>query len=270
MVGVLGRPAYTVTANGQYITMDSTLDLPRILCLHGGGTNARIFRVQCRVLERMLRPHFRLVFAEAPWPARPGPDVTAVYKDYGPFKAWLRVRADDPPSDAYQTVEGIKNSLSAARHTDDRQGARGDWIGLLGFSQGAHLAASILANQQVLGNGTEPAYRFAVLLAGRGPLRWLHSDIHAPAGFVDAAQCTTGQEAVMNSTQYRVRIPTVHVHGMADPGLELHRRLLYEHFDWVSTVLVEWDGDHRVPIKAKDVIPMVQQILRVAQHIGVL
>ncbi|OGM39934.1 monooxygenase [Aspergillus bombycis] len=131
-------------------TNDSTLQLPRILCLHGGGTNARIFRMQCRVLERMLRPHFRLVFAEAPLPARPGPDVTSVYKDYGPFKAWLRVRPEDPAQAAGDIVRAIEDSLGAARRADDRQGATGDWVGLLGFSQGAHLAAGILATQQEL------------------------------------------------------------------------------------------------------------------------
>lgn len=259
---------------------DSTLHLPRILCLHGGGTNARIFRMQCRVLERRLRPHFRFVYAEAPIPARPGPDVVAAYKDCGPFKAWLRVRPDDPAHDASQILEGIEDSLSTARQIDNYRGATGKWVGLLGFSQGAHLAASILANQQVLGfglenrNGTElePMYRFAILLAGRGPLRWLHSDLPMPdVGFIDAAECTTGQavEAMLSSVQYRLRAPTVHVHGMTDPGLDLHRRLLHEHCDRRSATLVEWDGDHRVPIKTKDVNPVVQQILSVAQQTGV-
>ncbi|KAJ5964482.1 uncharacterized protein N7479_004358 [Penicillium vulpinum] len=249
--------------------MDTSRHLPRIICLHGGGTNARIFRMQCRVLERMLQSHFRLVYAEAPLPARPGPDVTAAYKDYGPFKAWLRVNAQDPILDEDQIVDGIRDSLSAAQREDDKRGATGEWVGLLGFSQGAHLAASILANQQVLQNRTDPVYRFAILLAGRGPLRWLNPELPMPAGFIDATQCTTGQELVVDNTESRVNIPTIHVHGLADPNLILHRRLLYQHCDWKSTTLVEWDGEHRVPIKAKDVIPVVQEIFNVAQRAGV-
>lgn len=250
--------------------MDTSLDLPRILCLHGGGTNARIFRMQCRVLERMLRSHFRLVYAEAPLPAQPGPDVTAAYKDYGPFKAWLRVHSQDPILNEYQIVDGIKDSLSIAQLEDDNRGATGEWVGLLGFSQGAHLAASILANQQVLHSGRNAIYRFAILLAGRGPLRWLNPEFPMPAGFIDATQCTTGQELVVDTTESRVQIPTVHVHGMGDPNLMLHRRLLYQHCDWKSTTLVEWDGEHRVPIKAKDVIPVAQEIFNVAQRTGVI
>ncbi|KAH1498189.1 hypothetical protein KXV92_004427 [Aspergillus fumigatus] len=69
----------------------ATLHLPRLLCLHGGGTNARIFRMQCRVLEKHLGRTFRLVYAQGPFTVvQPGPDVTSVYKDYGPFRSWLR------------------------------------------------------------------------------------------------------------------------------------------------------------------------------------
>lgn len=50
-----------------------TLHLPRILCLHGGGTNAKIFHAQCRVLRAELKGIFRLCFAEAPFPSKPGP-----------------------------------------------------------------------------------------------------------------------------------------------------------------------------------------------------
>ncbi|QMW27196.1 hypothetical protein G4B84_002485 [Aspergillus flavus NRRL3357] len=257
---------------------DSTLHLPRILCLHGGGTNARIFRMQCRVLERMLHPHFRLVFAEAPLPARPGPDVTSVYKDYGPFKAWLRVRPEDLAQNAHDIVRKIEESLAAARLADDCRGATGDWVGLLGFSQGAHLAVGILATQQELRRRGEddkvwPAYRFAVLLAGRGPLRWLRPDLPMPRGFVDAGQCTTGGEplvAVDLLQDNRLRTPTVHVHGQTDPGLELHRRLLYQNCDTCMTRLVEWGGNHRVPIKVRDAASVVEQILSVAQQTGVL
>jgi pimeloyl-ACP methyl ester carboxylesterase len=256
-----------------------TLHLPRILCLHGGGTNANIFRMQCRVLARMLQPYFRLVFAEAPLAALPGSDVTAAYKDYGPFKAWLRVRDEDPVLDAHHIVSKIEDSLKAARITDDCRGATGEWVGLLGFSQGAHLAASILANQQELGrragdDAARPVYRFGVLLAGRGPLRWLHPDLPIPPGFVDVSKCTTGMEReyepFVNSSPYRLQIPTIHVHGLADPNIELHRKLHDQYCDPRSTILLEWGGDHRVPIKARDVTPIVQQIIAVARQEGVL
>ncbi|EHK97152.1 hypothetical protein M7I_7106 [Glarea lozoyensis 74030] len=54
---------------------DRTLSLPRIMCLHGGGTNAKIFRMQCRALIAQLKSEFRFVFAEAPFISEAGPDV---------------------------------------------------------------------------------------------------------------------------------------------------------------------------------------------------
>lgn len=128
---------------------DLTLHLPRILCLHGGGTNARIFRAQRRVLERALRPTFRLCFAEAPFPSQAGPDVASVYKDFGPFRAWLSQSPEDPKRDVKQAAEQIGMSLRNAMDEDDRKGATGEWVALLGSSQGAKVYASLLFSQQL-------------------------------------------------------------------------------------------------------------------------
>ncbi|KAG9765315.1 hypothetical protein KCU73_g537, partial [Aureobasidium melanogenum] len=161
---------------------DTTLGLPRILCLHGGGTNSRIFRMQCRVLERALKQWFRLVYAEAPFPAQPGSDVTSVYKDHGPFKAWLRASVHDTTRDNRQVIEEIDTTITSAMCVDDLKGATGEWVALLGFSQGAKIAASMLYVQQNLqrkmGMTAEvwPNFRFGILLAGRGPLVWLEAD----------------------------------------------------------------------------------------------
>ena len=65
-------------------------------------------------------------------------------------------------------------------------------------------------------------------------------------------------------------LPTVHVHGMRDKGLELHRQLLEQYCEDGSARLVEWDGDHRVPIKKKDVAAVVDQIRDVAREMRVL
>lgn len=66
-----------------------------------------------------------------------------------------------------------------------------------------------------------------------------------------------------------MRKPTVHVHGMADAGLELHRRLLNEYCEKGTTRLVEWEGAHRIPIKGSDVEPVVRAIWDVAEEAGI-
>jgi hypothetical protein len=258
----------------------SGLHLPRILCLHGGGTNARIFHMQCRVLERFLCSDFRLVYARAPFPAQPGPDVTSVYKNHGPFSAWLPSTPEDREYTADEIVDKVNAALEIAMYTDDLCGATGEWVALIGFSQGAKIAASILYSQQVLprrlGNTTLcPDFRFALLLAGRGPLVWLMpgSRKTTPQGLVDAAQSATlASEPVLpiDSDEHVLKVPTIHVHGLRDPGLKLHRRLLNEYCHSDTVTLIEWNGDHRVPIKTKDVSAVAEQIYLLARESGIL
>jgi predicted esterase len=257
---------------------DPTLHLPRILCLHGGGSNARIFRAQCRVLIGQLKSKFRFCFADAPFFSQPGPDVVSVYKDYAPFRRWLRWQPGHPEIDAKTAVKEIENSLDAAMKEDDGKGATGEWVALLGFSQGAKMGASLLFRQQVraekLGKHRAGSnYRFAVLLAGRGPLVSLDPELVMTPALALASQIgfsgfPNGQ--TLEKKEHVLRLPTIHVHGMRDQGLDLHRHLLEQYCQVGSTRLLEWDGDHRVPIRSKDVAAIVEQILDVARETGVL
>ena len=241
---------------------DPNLRLPRILCLHGGGTNVTIFRAQCRILLAHLKTTFHLVFAQAPFPSVPGPDVLSVYKNFGPFKRWFELGPDHSAFAEAPTKE-IEASIAAAIAEDDRYGATGEVVGLLGFSQGAKICASLLYRQQVrIAEGREvgPSYRFAVLMAGRPPLVDLESD--------DYRLSTT--EAQTRDKEGRLRLPTIHVLGLQDPGLDFHERLLDECCEKGSARLIEWDGDHRIPIKTKDVAAVVEQIVAVGKETGIL
>ena len=257
---------------------ESTLSLPRILCLHGGGTNAKIFRAQCRIIERELQSTFRLCFAQAPFPATAGPDVTAVYSDFGPFRAWLRWRPEDPERDRETALEQIEQSLRIAMDEDDEKGATGEWAALLGFSQGAKMCVSLLFSQQAdtesfVKHKSWPNFRFAVVLAGRGPLVALTSDELEIPGLVDPSSMSpvgVPDEQEFKKAGHSLRIPTIHVHGMKDPGLELHRKMLRLYCDESQVKLIEWDGEHRVPIKTKDVTIIVEEILSMARDTGIL
>jgi predicted esterase len=127
-----------------------TLHRPRILCLHGGGSNSRVFRFQCRALIAQLQPKFRFCFVDAPFLSSPGPDVVPTYQNYGPFRRWLRWHPDHPEVDHDTASRAILRSITVAMQEDDRSGATGEWIGLLGFSQGAKIAASLLLFQKSL------------------------------------------------------------------------------------------------------------------------
>lgn len=257
---------------------DHTLHLPRILCLHGGGSNARIFQAQCRALKAELSHRFRLVFADAPFHSEPGPDVTLVYKNFGPFRRWLRSGPNHPHIPAQEAVEEIEDSLSWAMRESDRHGATGEWVGIMGFSQGAKMAASLLLRQQIHaaelpGSHFAPsAYRFAVLFAGRAPLVSLDPSLLSDPALLDVSQYRLTERpgsAPKCQDEHLLRLPTVHVHGLKDPGLQLHRELL-EDYCGQEARLVEWDGQHRIPIKTKDTQLVVDAIVEVARSTGVL
>lgn len=244
----------------------STLASPRILCLHGGGTNSRIFHMQCRALSLHLKSHFRLVYAEAPFPSTAGPDVLSVYAECGPFKRWVcTVEPNAVERQPQETWAAIERSVGDAMDEDDELGATGDWVAVLGFSQGAKVAASILLRQQEQPEGlgrmrrSQEGFRFGVLMAGRGPLlpydwekaTWLDKDER----FDYAANEKAGRV---------LHVPTIHVHGLLDPGLAYHQVLLDEWCEPSTTKLIEWNGNHRLPIKSWDVKLVLDMIYEVA------
>jgi pimeloyl-ACP methyl ester carboxylesterase len=253
---------------------EHNLHLPRILCLHGGGTNARIFKAQCRVIERSLKAHFRLAYAEAPYVCQPGPDVVSVYAEYGPFKRWLRWLPEHKELDNETTTRDIERNIQSAMDEDDRQGATGPWVGLLGFSQGAKLAASLLFKHQKRQEkfGADKAgstWRFAVVMAGRAPLVSFDPETFTSSMLGDPSQIgLSGPPDLMEAASegHILKLPTIHVHGLYDPSLQLHRDLLEDYCDGDSVRVLEWEGGHRVPLKATDVNPLVDYILEIAEE----
>jgi hypothetical protein len=261
---------------------DISLDLPRILCLHGGGTNSTIFRTQCRAISRQLASEFRLVFAEAPHLSQAGPDVLSVYASFGPFKRWIRWKPEHPTIHPDEAVRAIDSSLEDAMREDDEQGATGEWVAILGFSQGAKIAASILYRQQLreqyygrsyFRQTNTPYFRFGVIMAGRAPFVALDRNLPTNPPLPDASQITDTSNKANRMSQelagHCLHIPTVHVLGLKDPGLEMHRQLYRDFCDDDTKRLVEWDGDHRLPIKTKDVSLVTSQIRELAEETGV-
>lgn len=290
----------------------STLHHPRILCLHGGGTNARIFHMQCRGLAHRLRTHFRLVFAEAPFPSTAGPDVLTVYSECGPFKRWvLTVAPNAVERQPVATWRAIESSLAVAMARDDAVGATGDWVAVLGFSQGAKIAASLLLRAQERGMEALEAclrraagghaggkgkvgFKAGVLMAGRGPLIPLVLDGNDDD--VDKNNNNNNNDDENDDEEKRRRklaswlgaderfhydgnkaahrllgqTPTIHVHGLQDPGLDYHRVLLEDWCELGTTTLIEWEGNHRLPIKTGDVVPVVDSLVRVLKRQGVV
>ncbi|KAI6360057.1 hypothetical protein MCOR25_006864 [Pyricularia grisea] len=254
---------------------EETLGLPRILCLHGGGVNADIFRLQMRPIITRLSSRFRFVFADGPFICPAHPAIGAVYGNHGPFRRWLRWLPEHPEIDGETASEEIQYQLRTAMEDDNYRGGRGEWVGLLGFSQGAKIAASLLLAQQTLeaaGQTQDCNWKFGVIMAGRAPLVALDERM----GYIKGVQDASGIGAEFtdwagsDDKGHILRIPTIHIHGLKDPGLHLHRKLLDKYCIPEITTLVEWEGDHRLPFKGPDVLAVVDQISIVARSLGIL
>ncbi|KAK2601864.1 hypothetical protein QQS21_004550 [Conoideocrella luteorostrata] len=257
------------------MTVDQNLALPRILCLHGGGVNGEVFRMQCRTIIAQLAHSFRLVFMDAPYLSSPHKDIVPVYGDFGPFYRWSAWNDEQPSLPPTAQAEDVMNSCLSTMQQD--QGS-GDWVGVLGFSQGAKIAISLLWAQQraeeVLGRGqARTDFKFGVIMAGGAPIA--HLDVrlpHRPRHIADSAMFIPSFDDLPDAPygEHVVDIPTVHVHGLQDAGIERHRQLLELYCKPGQTRLVEWDAGHRLPIKTVDVQRVVREMLDVARQTGAI
>ncbi|KAF1808969.1 citrinin biosynthesis oxidoreductase CtnB [Eremomyces bilateralis CBS 781.70] len=258
------------------VNPESTKSFPRILCLHGGGTTAEIFRAQCRCLIPPLNQHFRLVFADGPFICGAGPGIHPVYTSFGPqFRRWLGWLDSHPTVDDESAEDEIEYTLKTAIEEDDRLGGTGPWVGILGFSQGAKIAASLLFDRQVgKAKGIPDPYggdwKFAVIMAGRGPIVRLTKATRGIEGLQSAGKHDDGKDVELKGDAHVLKMPTIHVHGVADAGIALHRRLLQKYCAPGTTTLIEWNGDHRIPIKTLDVEVVTRAIFDVARKEGVI
>ena len=131
--------------------------------LHGGGVSGSIFTIQTRKVVWKLKPQFDLVFLDAPWVCPPGPGVLPVFADAGPFYRWARWHETE---DGNKLADRLREVLSKPG---------GEWVGVLGFSQGGRLASGLCWEQQHLENGLDyliPGlkFKFAVLVGAAWPL----------------------------------------------------------------------------------------------------
>ena len=244
------------------------LRLPRVLCLHGGGTSADILHVQMRAISHRLRHTFRFVYVDGPFLSNPHPAIIPYFGDSGPFYRWLRWDEHDPRDD--KAAQKIRDRIKKAM---DQDPGTGNFVGVLGFSQGGKIAASLLWAQEKVYNGEGP-FKFAVIMAGRAPVVVLDPESKMAITRYTAAPNDMSdyyfELPKCNEGEHVISTPTLHVHGLQDGGLEKHRNLEKFYHKTGSTRVVEWDGDHRLPIKSDDVEKVVKEWIDMAVEVGVL
>ncbi len=256
--------------------------LPAILCLHGGGSNATVFKIQTRRLIWALDKQFRFVFAQAPIEGTPGHGMLPVFASCAPFYRWVNRRFKAGESDVETTpqaeIDTIDNIIQTVMEAN---GGVDTFKGVMGFSQGARLTAGLLLRQKIQerdrdlgvasasasassssgdgnGNGstttttstTTPTltpktnFAFGVMIGGPCP----------PIGLFD-------ESVGVNVEDYKLlkEIPTVHAWGRDDhirPGCEELARLCESDHSFH----MDFEGGHHLPLKdveAKDLCDLI-------------
>jgi predicted esterase len=210
--------------------------LPAILCLHGGGSNATVFKIQTRRLQWALNSQFRFVFARAPIEGTPGMGMLPVFKSCAPFYRWVsrRFKAGEAdheitPQEEVEAIDAILDKVI------EENGGYQSFAGVIGFSQGARLTIGLLLRQllEIRDYGESKwQLKFGVVVGGPFP----PISLTPPEMEIDY--------------ELLKQIPTVHAWGRVDPVRE-HCKPMFEVCDWMNTgsLFMDFEGGHHLPLK---------------------
>jgi predicted esterase len=190
-----------------------------LLAFHGFTLNGTHMQAQLGGIEGKLAVDVDLVCPDAPHECSP--------ESVERFYAASRTPRPAPPhlcgwdaTDDGAIYNGWERTRDAVHELIDRHAP----VGLLGFSQGAMLAASIAA---LSSSKRLPSVRFAVIVAGRVP-----------------------RASILQSLFDRpIQVPSLHVWGDADKLTGAAAPALVEHFDPAVREVVRWPGPHVIPTR---------------------
>lgn len=156
----------------------------------------------------------------------------------------------------------MRERIEEALDEDDGKGKAGPFVGVIGFSQGARVAAGLLHEAQDRkgddGLKKKGGLRFAVLMNGSyPPLRQSSS----PSTILPRLSEHTLREW-NDQHEAVIQTPSIHVHGSRDGVLPLSK-LLAKCFDPSSATVLEYDNGHHLPVSDDDTKVIADHILRV-------
>ncbi|NXE30235.1 OVCA2 Esterase, partial [Ardeotis kori] len=194
----------------------------RLLALHGYRQSERRFRQRTGALRKALRGRAELVAVSAPHPVPGGGEEDDDHEDDPPRGWWFSGPGTFEAGEAAAAPAGLEESLSAVAAA---LAEHGPFDGLLGFSQGAALAAMVCA-LRARGDPRFPV-AFAILVAGFASRSPAHGHFYRDP----------------------IALPTLHVVGDADAVIaaSLSRELARR---FVEPVVLTHPGGHFVPAAA--------------------
>lgn len=246
----------------------------RVLCLHGMGTDASILRAQLSPSLSLLPPSYSFTFPDAPILCDPSPGVEDFYN--GPYRCWFNTPTTEKVA---QANAYLKEFLTQS----------GPFDVVIGFSQGAALAASLLLHQRIEDPKAEPWFKAAIFICSPLPFvcyteygvdvrkyfgvlgpplpskrpttvpDYLVADAYFRRNDKDLGGGDGGSGGQFYNMfhpsvdQVRISIPTVHIYGRRDDWRR-HSKDLVGLCDPRHVLQFEHDGGHEVPRSASDEI----------------
>ncbi|ORX86867.1 hypothetical protein K493DRAFT_306994 [Basidiobolus meristosporus CBS 931.73] len=206
----------------------------RILCLHGMGTSAEIFRIQTGAIREQLDSMCEFTFLEAPLICDPAEGIRDFF--VGPYRTFYSA----PPS-----REELMDAHSYVLQFIEEEGP---FDGVMGFSQGAALAAAILIRDHE--HHPYPMFKFAIFFCGTRPWNIETGDRYEAMG---KKASTPGHGLI--------HIPTCHIVGRKDQWYEESLGLL-SLCDGM-TVCFDHRKGHTLPMSLQETKPIVKSILEI-------
>ncbi|EPQ28949.1 uncharacterized protein PFL1_03749 [Pseudozyma flocculosa PF-1] len=255
----------------------------RVLCLHGKGTNSNVMTTTMRPLTRNLGSSIECHYLDGPVPCAPYHGIQQFFGDQ-PYFAWYDAPTRENLEEAYAYV--LTYILSKGP---------GFFDGIMGFSQGAALAATLAIRHQ------DKLFRFAAFLCGGRPFdpatgqRYEHVPGErsglAASPFELELEKDRGSRSVsirrtssidrrnreiapasaskaLSASLYAIRIPTVHLIGLHDSAKAEGVKLM-ELCDPKLREAFEYDGGHCLPRRSTDVVELAS-LLRKASGLVVV
>lgn len=239
----------------------------RVLCLHGWRTSGQILSTQTAAMR--AHTDMEMVFLTAPHAAvgEPDPGIAMFYPDEPYFEWFLRpppkaVR-DDEDEDARANTQvsasllaGLDESIEAII---EALRTRGPFDGILGFSQGAGMVTRLAyiqqqqeqqpEEQQQQKEGEKEQKRQAVSTEATGtyhPRRFPSTRGLFRFAILIGGVPPQELEPAPDSQPPRLALPSLHIHGRADPYLDRSQRLLGLYGEASRALLLHEEG-HNIP-----------------------
>ncbi|CAG8424849.1 unnamed protein product [Penicillium salamii] len=170
------------------------------LCLHGAGTNGDILELQTGGLyQKFSEDGHRFTYVNGSQPAKVEDELEGLVD--GPFFNHYS-RGESPGATVMEAFQHTRAIIEAQKATGD------PFEGVLGFSQGAGLAASMIVHHSRTRPAEPPLFRVAVFICGAAP--WEPS----------------GLERLVRKDDYPLKIPTANIVGKLDHVLPESMKLL--------------------------------------------